>query len=109
LHSGPRIITLNATSPQLVPTINEARRVRIMASQPLCPTGHEPLDLSGTGRGKEIVCSTCASSFRLDRDATLTRVTPGGQRTLGELELMEMVGSVYKARAGRLRVYARRI
>jgi WD40 repeat protein/tRNA A-37 threonylcarbamoyl transferase component Bud32 len=66
----------------------------------LCPHCHGPIELVEVARN-EIVCPSCGSSFRLEREASMVDL-PGRGR-LGRFELLGMLGrgafgTVYKAR-----------
>jgi tRNA A-37 threonylcarbamoyl transferase component Bud32 len=68
----------------------------------LCPHCRNPIELVGLPAG-EVVCPSCGSTFRLERESTATWSPRGGQRKLGRFELIEAVGlgafgTVYKAR-----------
>jgi WD40 repeat protein/tRNA A-37 threonylcarbamoyl transferase component Bud32 len=66
----------------------------------ICPHCHGPIELVEVARN-EIVCPSCGSSFRLEREASTVDL-PGGGR-LGRFELLGTLGrgafgTVYKAR-----------
>ncbi|HZV06745.1 MAG TPA: serine/threonine-protein kinase [Gemmataceae bacterium] len=68
----------------------------------LCPHCQNPVDAAPTGV-KEILCTSCGASFRLESESTVAWHPPEEQRTLGKFELLGQVGagafgSVYKAR-----------
>src|SRR6516225_2564675 len=70
---------------------------------PHCQSSVEQADLNA----REVLCPTCGSSFRLERDSTVDWASSCGPRTLGKFELIEAIGSgayatVYKARDPRL-------
>ena len=67
-----------------------------------CPHCHSPIELVGLATD-EVVCPSCGSTFRLERESTAPWSPRGGQRRLGRFELIETVGmgafgTVYKAR-----------
>jgi tRNA A-37 threonylcarbamoyl transferase component Bud32 len=68
----------------------------------LCPHCRNPIELVGLA-SDEVVCPSCGSTFRLERESTAPWSPRGGQRRLGRFELIETVGmgafgTVYKAR-----------
>jgi serine/threonine protein kinase len=67
-----------------------------------CPHCRNPISLVDLP-AEEVVCPSCGSSFRLERESTAPWSPRGGQRRLGRFELIEAVGmgafgTVYKAR-----------
>jgi hypothetical protein len=68
----------------------------------LCPHCCNPIELVGLP-ADDIVCPSCGSTFRLERESTASWGLREGQRRLGRFELVESVGvgafgTVYKAR-----------
>jgi tRNA A-37 threonylcarbamoyl transferase component Bud32 len=67
-----------------------------------CPHCRNPIELIGLPAG-EVVCPSCGSTFRVERESTAPWGPRGGLRRLGRFELIETVGvgafgTVYKAR-----------
>jgi WD40 repeat protein/tRNA A-37 threonylcarbamoyl transferase component Bud32 len=67
----------------------------------LCPHCRNPIELVGL-TADDVVCPSCGSTFRLERESTSPWGPRGGQRRLGRFELSEAVGvgafgTVYKA------------
>ena len=56
-----------------------------------CPHCRNPIELVGLPAG-EVVCPSCGSTFRLERESTAAWGPRGGQRRLGRFELIETVG-----------------
>jgi WD40 repeat protein/tetratricopeptide (TPR) repeat protein/tRNA A-37 threonylcarbamoyl transferase component Bud32 len=68
----------------------------------LCPHCRSPIELLGLP-ADDVVCPSCGSTFRLERESTASWGLREGRRKLGRFELVEAVGvgafgSVYKAR-----------
>src|SRR5262249_47156001 len=69
----------------------------------LCPACHNALELTDGAVPEEVLCPSCGSSFRIERDAPTVRIPAPGPRRLGRFEVLGQVGfgafgTVYKAR-----------
>jgi WD40 repeat protein len=69
----------------------------------LCPHCQNPIELVSLPASREVLCSSCGSTFRIESETTATWSNSLQDRTLGKFQLLEAVGAgafgtVYKAR-----------
>jgi serine/threonine protein kinase len=70
--------------------------------QVACPHCQNTIEVEQLSSVKEILCTACGSTFRLDPVSTAAWSPPEGQRKLGKFELIDAVGfgafgTVFKA------------
>ena len=60
----------------------------------LCPHCRSPIELVEPAAAEEILCPSCDSTFRLERDDNRTKTfrSVDGRRTMGKFELIDTVG-----------------
>jgi hypothetical protein len=64
----------------------------------VCPHCKNPIELVEAAVPDEIFCPACGSSFRLERQAPTCSNPAAGRRDLSRFRVLDVVGTVYKAR-----------
>ena len=87
----------------LLPSFGPRRAEVDRVAQVTCPVCHNVIRQDNVGPEEELICLSCGSRFRIQRDVALDWRPSAQSRQLGKYELLEPVGvgsfcTVYKAR-----------